>query len=500
MARTSEQAGQEWTDHFTYDPDTGGITASNPDTDEREPEAYQYDKIGNRLEASKGNQTTKYEANALNQYTAISDLPSSISRAPAHDADGNQTREDNRTYTWDGENRLVAIQEGSSIIAKYTYDHQSRRIARWINDGTDERYLYDGWNLIAVYQKGDTKPVETYTWGKDLSGTLQGAGGVGGLLFAQIQGAKPNTWIYHYDANGNITQVTHPRGTILEQNTYDIFGNTTTESLIPNRYCFSTKPQDRESGYNYYGYRYYNPNNGKWLSRDPIGENGGIGLYSVALNDCINGADILGLKRCCVSEPLSVTWNPYGLSTTEAINIFAYFEIEATFSAPSGDCCPECCDFRQDVSNYLVESSQSPSSSTIISNDPAMNSNSWGQLVPSNSYVRDGYGSDVPGANTTWQSIAGSEVKAHSFYDAYFRTDSLSEIEYVGYDRPGYAPNAFGNNWRYSGWFEFRGYIWDTCNGSRVGSRRIYGFSWTDLALDGVSPSHPDFTKWGFDN
>ncbi len=301
-ARTSRQAGQEWTDHFTYDPDTGGITASNPDTKEREPEAYAYDKIGNRLEATQGTKTTKYKANALNQYSSIFQPSSQISHAPAHDADGNQTHEGNRTYSWDGENRLIAIQEGSSLIARYTYDHQSRRIARWVNDGTEERYLYDCWNLIAVYQKGETKPVGTYTWGKDLSGSLQGAGGVGGLLFAQTQGEKPNTWIYHYDANGNITQVTDPRGNLLEQNTYDAFGNPTTESHIPNRYRFSTKPQDSESGSNYYGYRYYNPVYGRWLSRDPISEFGGINLNMFVRNESLTLVDRLGLRHVeCVS-------------------------------------------------------------------------------------------------------------------------------------------------------------------------------------------------------
>ncbi len=315
-ARTSTQAGNEWTDHFTYDPDTGGVTASNPNTEERDPEAYAYDRIGNRLKATIGSKTTKYEANALNQYSSIqSPSPSSLATRPTFDLDGNQTHEDNRTYTWDAENRLVAIHEGSAVIAKYTYDHQSRRIARWVHDGTDERYLYEGWNLIAVYQKGQTNPVETYTWGKDLSGTLQGAGGVGGLLFAQIQRAKPNTWIYSYDANGNVTQVTDPRGTILEQNTYDAFGNPTTTSQIPNRYRFSTKPQDSESGFNYYGYRYYDPEKGRWLSRDLIEEKGGLHLYAGCYNDFVSGFDLLGMLRGAIAFDVSVDFSGNQTST-----------------------------------------------------------------------------------------------------------------------------------------------------------------------------------------
>src|SRR5690242_6992058 len=35
---------------------------------------------------------------------------------------------------------------------------------------------------------------------------------------------------------------------------------------------FSTKYTDNESGLIYYGYRYYNPSTGRWVSRDPLYE------------------------------------------------------------------------------------------------------------------------------------------------------------------------------------------------------------------------------------
>ncbi len=45
----------------------------------------------------------------------------------------------------------------------------------------------------------------------------------------------------------------------------------------------------------YYGYRYYNPREGRWLSRDPLGEAGGFNLYAFCGNDPVNRLDAVGL-------------------------------------------------------------------------------------------------------------------------------------------------------------------------------------------------------------
>jgi uncharacterized protein RhaS with RHS repeats len=46
-----------------------------------------------------------------------------------------------------------------------------------------------------------------------------------------------------------------------------------------------------------YGYRYYDPVTGRWPSRDPIGERGGLNLYGFVGNDGVNQWDLLGLKN-----------------------------------------------------------------------------------------------------------------------------------------------------------------------------------------------------------
>jgi RHS repeat-associated protein len=80
---------------------------------------------------------------------------------------------------------------------------------------------------------------------------------------------------------------------------YDAFGRTlqavgTGVASIPFR--FSTKYTDPETSLLYYGYRFYNPSTGRWLSRDPIGERGGANLYGFVNNNPIYWVDPLGLK------------------------------------------------------------------------------------------------------------------------------------------------------------------------------------------------------------
>ena len=64
-----------------------------------------------------------------------------------------------------------------------------------------------------------------------------------------------------------------------------------------NPFQFSTKFDDDETDFLYYGYRYYNPSTGRWLSRDPIGEIGGLPLYCLLSNDGLDSVDRLGLRQ-----------------------------------------------------------------------------------------------------------------------------------------------------------------------------------------------------------
>ncbi len=70
---------------------------------------------------------------------------------------------------------------------------------------------------------------------------------------------------------------------------------------------FSTKYQDNETDLLYYGFRYYDPETGRWLNRDPVEEEGGLNLYAFVRNDGINVWDYLGLKSWENEDPLNMS-------------------------------------------------------------------------------------------------------------------------------------------------------------------------------------------------
>ena len=134
-----------------------------------------------------------------------------------------------------------------------------------------------------------------------MSGSMQGAGGVGGLIEVSYYGGTNTTNCFvGFDGNGNVsTLVNAADATTLAIYEYGPFGEViraTGPLAKVNPFGFSTKYNDDESGFLYYGFRYYNPNTGRWLSRDPAEEDeGGPNLYGFVGNDPVDQIDDLGL-------------------------------------------------------------------------------------------------------------------------------------------------------------------------------------------------------------
>lgn len=226
-----------------------------------------------------------------------------------YDEDGNLLQDGRWDYEWDAENRLASIQTRASLWnfglpvqrLEFTYDYMGRRVEKdvyqritnnWeLSSGT--KFLYDNWNLI---QESSTGSTNIYAWGLDLSGTLYGAGGVGGLLAASFDSTNV---FYTTDGNGNIVGFTDAQtGISLAEYEYTPFGKLYRVAGIlagSNPFRFSSKYNDSESGLYYYGYRFYNPAHGQWLSRDPLGEIFGPNLYVFVYNSPANDFDRNGL-------------------------------------------------------------------------------------------------------------------------------------------------------------------------------------------------------------
>jgi RHS repeat-associated protein len=227
-----------------------------------------------------------------------------------HDLDGNLTSDGRWNYTWDAENRLVKIESlatgpsESRRRLEFAYDYLGRRIWKkvtnlYTNAVTEERFLYDGWNLVAVLEPSSATLKKSFVWGTDLSGSFQGAGGVGGLLKVNQVAAPASAHFVAYDGNGNVAALINAAdGSPSAQYEYGPFGEVlraTGPMAKANPFRFSTKYQDDETDFLYYGYRYYNASTGRWLSGDPIGEKGGVNLYALAANEPLSRTDSVGL-------------------------------------------------------------------------------------------------------------------------------------------------------------------------------------------------------------
>ncbi|HOC00845.1 MAG TPA: RHS repeat-associated core domain-containing protein, partial [Verrucomicrobiota bacterium] len=229
----------------------------------------------------------------------------------AHDLDGNLIRDGRWTNVWDAENRLVEMVSltngpaASKRWLKFGYDWRGRRMGKtvcvWTNSAwsvvVSNKFLYDGWNLLAELNATNNTVIRSYAWGLDLSGTEQGAGGVGGLVAVKAAGAGVQ-WPA-YDGNGNVMGMYDAVSTNWAARfEYGPFGeamraNASAVNATPFR--FSTKYTDAETESSYYGYRFYAPGTGRWLSRDPSGERGGATLQVFVFNAPVGLTDFLGL-------------------------------------------------------------------------------------------------------------------------------------------------------------------------------------------------------------
>jgi RHS repeat-associated protein len=316
---------------------TGIDDLSNPVPPEYR--SYAYDPIGNRTNATgwdegvASSENETYTTNALNQYSQKATDNGSASGGSTdnliYDFDGNLTEMSKSTstvrYRYNAENRLITVEHQNPVDGdfklEYTYDYIGRRVKKTVYTyesdlwslTSDILFLYDDWNVVKEITTDNGQPADAkyYVWGLDMSQSHQGAGGIGGLL-AAVEGSL--THYFYFDGNGNVGQLVNaPEGSIAANYEYDPFGNNIVSNgpvAENNPYRFSTKYFDSETSLYYYGYRYYSPDLGRWISRDPIGEEGGSNLLGFANNSPTNifdphGLDFIALAARPIGESAS---------------------------------------------------------------------------------------------------------------------------------------------------------------------------------------------------
>ena len=266
---------------------------------------YQYDNIGNRKEAFEFGSTTDYETDELNRYAGIV-RNGGEAFTPQYDADGNQTLVKTSTGIWtvtyNAENRPVKFEsEDGGTTVECAYDSMGRRFEKKVTvggtTGFHARYLYRDYLQVAECDLTGETPVlvRSYLWDPSEPEATR----VLAMTRWEANGTQVKEHLYcMHDAMKNVTSLfgeARGRRALYEYRPYG--GLVTSEGNMAqeNKFRFSCEYMDDELGLIYYNYRHLNPRDGRWISRDPIMEQGGWNLFAFVGNKIFNQADILGL-------------------------------------------------------------------------------------------------------------------------------------------------------------------------------------------------------------
>ena len=220
------------------------------------------------------------------------------SRTLSYDLDGNLTNNGaGQTYLWDAANRLVGITQSSGANG-FVYDGAGRRTQETLNGTVIKQWIWCG-----------SQPCEE----------LDGAGNVTKMFFSQGEQISGINYFYTRDHLGSVREMTDSNGTIHAQYDYDPYGNVgKLKGDLEADFQFTGDYFHKASGLNLTLYRAYDPVNSRWLSRDPMGEYGGLNLYGYVRDNPVNMRDPLGLcpndpkKKCGNTDPMSSSApNPY---------------------------------------------------------------------------------------------------------------------------------------------------------------------------------------------
>lgn len=224
-------------------------------------------------------------------------LPLAVCAEWHYTLDGGMASFGGKVFVYDSGARLSEVWSNDVKIVENQYDPLGRRVRKIMPEET-HTFVYDDWLVVLedVEHRGGANDRIEYVWGKDIVGSLYDAGGIGGLLYLKRNGA---VYIPLFDANGNVIAYVDAQGNIVAEYLYDAFGNMLEQrgSMADVFHMkFSTKYYDRETGLYYFGRRFYCPQIGRWMSRDPAGEDGGLNLYQFCGNAPTYGIDPLGMK------------------------------------------------------------------------------------------------------------------------------------------------------------------------------------------------------------
>ena len=246
--------------------------------------AYTYDAAGNRTA-----KTGDVEGDVAYTRGVGDRLSSWTGGAYTYDAAGNVTRiaRDGRPtldLAWNGRYRIVSVSTNGVFAEGYAYDALGRRASTTTWEGTVRHVYDDNWQVIADLDSNGNV-LRSYVWGEGIDRLL--AVKVGAKSYAALTDVQGTVWGLA-DGTDVVARWTYDAWGII------LSGEVSDPALAAFRYRFQGREFSAATGLTNFRMRWYDSVTGRWLSKDPIGLNGGMNLYAMCEADCLNHIDPTG--------------------------------------------------------------------------------------------------------------------------------------------------------------------------------------------------------------
>lgn len=224
-------------------------------------EEYAYDRVGNRTRRTDETGFTTYSYDQANRLLQeFRQFTAGGSQETVYDWDENGNLLTKRqgvsatAYQWDPLNRLRRISNAAGTYV-YGYDPEGMRV-REEHGGKVRQFFYAMEDVVSVYGAGGSREAY-YAHGPGIDEPL-----------AQV--ASEGLQYLHRDGMGSVTALSGAAGESLGRINYSVFGSVESATGAKSRYGFTGRELD-DTGLSYYRARYYQPEVGRFVSRDSFG-------------------------------------------------------------------------------------------------------------------------------------------------------------------------------------------------------------------------------------
>ncbi|MCH8015843.1 MAG: hypothetical protein IH917_04375 [Acidobacteria bacterium] len=249
-------------------------------------EVFTYDEVGNRVDSNQ---------NGLSTFNAANQLEEDAEFTYSYDANGNQIRKTNKMtgllthFEYDAENRLIQLIREDGRIMRYRYDGLGRRLEKDVA-GVVTRYIYDNEDILLELD-GSDNILARYTHGPGIDEPL--------IMERDLDLSSTfevnETFFYHADGLGSVSELTNIAGTAVETYAYDSFGQISQQiGTLGNPFTYTAREFDSDSSLYFYRARYYDSNTGRFITKDPRLIDSQLNLYPYVRNNPVRFTDPSG--------------------------------------------------------------------------------------------------------------------------------------------------------------------------------------------------------------